>query len=70
MKIKVNQMYPTSFGHIVPRSRFNGKMPKPYAIIEVVEMSGGVYTVKHKTMTHAEIRQALNLNQKERVEIV
>lgn len=70
MKIKVNHMYMTSFGHIVPRSRFGEQKPKPYAIIEVVETQGGVYTVKHKTMTQAEIKRALNLDKNERVEIV
>lgn len=70
MKIKVNQMYMTSFGHIVPRSRFGEQKPKPYAIIEVVETQDGIYTVKHKTMTQAEIKQALNIEKKEKVEII
>lgn len=70
MILKLNSMYMTSFGHIVPRSRFGEQKPKPYAIIEVVETQGGIYAVKHKTMTQAEIKQALNLEKKERVAIV
>ena len=35
MILKVNTMYDTEDGHIIPRSRFSDDMPK-YAIVEIL----------------------------------
>lgn len=69
MTLKVNQIYNTEDGHIIPRSRFSDDMPK-YAIVEVLTGDNSHFVVSHKTFTQKNFRQALNLSAKERIEII
>lgn len=69
MTLKVNAMYKTKDGHIIPRSKFGDAMPK-YAIVEVVTGDNSHFVVSHKTFTAKDFRQALNIGQKEKIEII
>lgn len=69
MTLKINAMYKTNDGHIIPRSRFGDTMPN-YAIVEVVTGDNNHFVMSHKTMTRKDFRKALNLDGKERVEII
>ena len=69
MILKVNTMYDTEDGHIIPRSRFSDDMPK-YAIVEILTGDNIRFVVSHKTFTQKDFRQVLNLSAKERVEII
>lgn len=69
MTLKVNAMYKTNDGHIIPRSRFGDDMPK-YAIVEVVTGDNSHFVMSHKTFTKKDFRKALNLDAKEKVEII
>ena len=70
MKLNINSSYATATGFIIPRSRMSGGKGEQYCIMQI--LTGGVthYTSKHATMSTKEIRKALNLSQKERIEIV
>lgn len=69
MTLKVNTMYKTEDGHIIPRSRFGDDLPK-YAIVEVLTRDNNHFVVSHKTFTQKDFRQALKLSAKERIEII
>ena len=69
MTLKVNAMYKTNDGHIIPRSRFGDDMPK-YAIVEVVTGDNSHFVMSHKTFTQKDFRQVLNLSAKEKIEII
>lgn len=70
MKLIINSSYATDTGFIIPRSRMSGGKGEHYCIVQV--LTGGVthYTSKHITMSAKEIRKALNLSEKERIEII
>mgnify|MGYP003293482922 CR=1 FL=1 len=70
MKLKINSSYATPTGFIIPRSRMSGGKGEQYCIVQI--LTGGVthYTSKHTTMNTKELRKALNLSQKERIEIL
>ena len=78
MILKINQMYKTAKGYIVPRSHFGSdltedtslKNSKQYAIIDVLIGGFDRFTKKSVTMSRAEIRQALELNAKEKIDIL
>ena len=69
MTLKVNAMYKTDDGHIIPRSRFGNQLPK-YAIVEVVTGDNNHFVMSHKTFTPKDFRKALNLDAKEKIEII
>ena len=69
MILKVNAMYITEDGYIIPRSRFNDDMPK-YAIVEILTGDNSHFVVSHKTFTQKDFRRVLNLSAKERIEII
>ena len=70
MELKVNSSYPTETGFIIPRSHMIGGKGEQYCIVQI--LTGGVthYTSKHATMSTKELRKALHLTQKERIQIV
>lgn len=70
MKLKINSSYATATGFIIPRSHMKGEKGENYCVVQI--LTGGVthYTSKHATMSTKELRKALNLSQKERIEIV
>ena len=69
MILKVNSSYPTATGFIIPRSRLKGEKSIRYCIVQV--LTGGVnhYISKHTTMTTAELRKALQIKDKERIDV-
>lgn len=69
MILKVNAMYDTEDGYIIPRTRFSDDMPK-YAIVEILTGDNSHFVVSHKTFTQKDFRRALNLSAKERIEII
>ena len=69
MVLRVNAMYITEDGYIIPRTRFSDDTPK-YAIVEILTGDNSHFVVSHKTFTQKDFRQALNLSAKERVEII
>ena len=66
MKFKVNSMYQTATGYLIPRSHLNagGKGAK-YCIVEVLQTDGKHYVKNTTTMTTQEIRRALELSKNE-----
>ena len=71
MQLKVNAMYQSDKGHLIPRSRFSKDKATPYAIFEVLELeSNGHYIKRHCTLTRIDIKKALGLPKKERIEII
>ena len=70
MTLKVNSSYATATGFIIPRSHFAGEKGDRYCVVQI--LTGGVnhYISKHTTMSIKELRKALNLKDKERMEIL
>ena len=70
MTLKVNSSYATATGFVIPRSHFAGEKGDRYCVVQI--LTGGVthYTSKHTTMSIKELRKALNLKDKERMEIL
>ena len=68
--LKVNASYTTATGFLIPRSHFKEEKGTRWCVVQV--LTGGVthYTSRHMTMTAKDLRKALALTQKERVEIV
>lgn len=69
MILKLNFMYKTEVGYIIPRTRFSDDMPK-YAIVEILTGDNSHFVVSHKTFTQKDFRQVFNLSAKERIEII
>ena len=70
MVLKVNSSYATATGFIIPRSHLNGDKGEKYCVVQILEGGVNHYVSRHATMTAKELRKALKLSQKERVEIV
>lgn len=70
MKLKVNEMYKTDIGYIVPLSHFTKEAGSKYAIVRVLAYREYTYLVKHITFNQQDFRDALHLTKNERVEIV
>ena len=70
MTLKLNGSYKTATGYLIPRSHFRGEKGQCYCVVQI--LTGGVnhYTSKHTTMSTKELRKALNLKDKERIEIL
>ena len=69
MILKVNSMYQTSGGHIVPRSHFTTEKGVQYAVVEKREQTANGYVMRHVTMTRQEIKKALGIAKNEKVVI-
>jgi hypothetical protein len=70
MKLKVNEMYKTDTGYIVPLSHFTKEAGAKYAIVRVLTYREYTYLVKHVTFNQQDFRDALHLKQNERIEII
>lgn len=70
MQLKINSSYKTPTGYIVPRSHLKHEKGMRYCIVQVYTGDLFHYTSKYATMTCQEIRKAMGLPQKERIEIL
>ena len=69
MTLKINTMYETRGGYLVPRSHFKDEKGVSYAIIERIVKIGTGYKVQHVTMIRKDIKKELGIAKNERVEI-
>ncbi len=70
MRLKLNTMYKTDTGYLIPRSHMTTDTMPSYCIIEILKGGDTSFKVEHKTMTRQEIRTELKLKKNERIEIV
>lgn len=70
MKLKINSMYKTESGFLVPRSHLSSEKGIRWAVIEVCNMTdNGRYTMSHVTLDTSKIKELLGLDSKERIDI-
>ena len=70
MTLKINSMYKTDTGYIIPRSHKKNEGKNSYAIVQVLSGDSNHFTSKMVTMSTREFRKALNLAGKEQIEIL
>ena len=70
MKLKLNSMYKTETGYVIPRSHFSETNPPNYLIADLLVGDEKHYTKKIVTLTRKELKKLLDLPNNERVEIV
>ena len=72
MKLKINSMYKTATGFIIPRSNFSIERGQKWLCVDVltVTQGGKHYIKKSTTMSTKEIKKALDLARNEGVEII
>lgn len=72
MKLKIDSMYKTATGFIIPRSHFSIEKGQKWLCVDVLTITQGGrhYTKTSTTMTQKEIKQALGLERNEGVTIV
>ena len=72
MTLRINAMYKTATGFIVPRSRLSDAKGVKWACVDVItqEQGGKHYTKVSTTMTTKEIKKTLGLGRTEGVEII
>lgn len=69
MILKINSMYQSANGYIVPRSHFSEDKANQYCIVEELIGGGSHFVVSHKTMSKKELRKALGISGKEQIVI-
>ena len=68
--LKIGKSYQTENGYIIPRSKIGGSKTERFAIFEILELKeGGRYIKRHTTLSPVEIKKALGLPKKERLDI-
>lgn len=72
MKLRLNAMYKTATGFIIPRSHFSIEKGVKWLCVDVLTVTqGGKHYIKESTtMSTKEIKKALDLARNEGVEIV
>ena len=70
MELKINSMYKTETGYVIPRSHFSETNPPNYLIADLLIGDETHYVKKPITLTRRELKKLLNLPNNERVEIV
>ena len=70
MKLKLNSMYKTETGYIIPRSHFSETNTPNYLIADLLIGGETHYTKKIVTLTRKELKKLLDLPNNERVEII
>ena len=70
MTLKINQMYVTRAGYIVPRSHFKDEKGVKWCVVQVLDHTVNGFKTYHKTMTQKDIKIVLGLGKSERIEIV
>lgn len=70
MTLKLNGSYKTATGYLIPRSHFRGEKNQCYCVVQILTGGESHYTSRHTTMSTKELRKALKIGQKERIEIV
>ncbi len=75
MILKVNGMYKTTTGYLIPLSHFNDSTVQKYAVVKLLDdqtNGAGVVGFKARTTTFTlkDFRQALDLDGKERITII
>lgn len=70
MQLKVNSMYQTDTGWIIPRSHLSEGKGEKYLIVEV--LTGGVehFVKSHTSYTTKELRKVLHIGAKERLDVL
>ena len=69
MKLKINGMYKTATGFIIPRSHFSESNPPHYLIADLLTGDETHFVKKSVTLTRRELKKLLDLPSAERVEI-
>ena len=71
MKLRLNAMYKTATGFIIPRSHFSIEIGQKWACVDVLTTTqGGKHYIKESTtMSTKEIKKALGLGRAEGVTI-
>lgn len=71
MKLKINIRYTMENGNgLIIRSHASDSSPLRYHVVEIIEILGSCQRVSHTTMTPVEIKRALNITDKKRLEVV
>lgn len=71
MKLKINSMYKTKNGFLVPRSHLSSEKGIRWAVIEMLTFIGdGRYIMEHVTLDTPKIKELLELDSKERIDIL
>lgn len=72
MTLRLNAMYKTATGFIVPRSHLSDTKGVKWACVDIItqEQGGRHYTKVSTTMTTKEIKKTLDLGRTEGVEII
>ena len=69
MVLKINASYKTNTGYLIPRSHLNDGKGERWCVVQILTGGTTHYTSKYTTMALKEIRKALNLTTKEKVDI-
>lgn len=70
IELKINEMYKTNAGWLVPRSHLKGGKGEKYAVVEVITGGDSHYAKRHLTYTTSDFRKALELAKNERITII
>ena len=72
MKLKINSMYKTKNGYLVPRSHLSSEKGIRWAVIELLNYvaDGRYYAMQHVTLDTPKIKELLELDSKERIDII
>lgn len=72
MKLRLNAMYKTAAGFIIPRSHFSIERGQKWACVDILTVTlGGKHYIKESTtMSTKEIKKALGIERNEGVEII
>ena len=69
-QIKINELYKTTTGWLVARSHLKDEKGVRYAVVELLTGDSTHYVKTHTTYTQKDFRRALDLGNKERIEII
>lgn len=70
MKLKLNSMYKTATGYVIPRSHFSETNQSNYLIADLLTGDETHYVKKPITLTRRELKKLLDLPNNERVEVI
>ena len=70
MTLKINSMYKTETGYIVPRSHFKDEKGVKWCIVQVLEQHETTFKTHHTTMTQKQLKTILGLGKNERVDLI
>lgn len=70
MTLKVNSSYEIAEGFIIPRSHISADRASRYLVVQLLTGGKTHYTSKYTTMTVNELKKAMNVDSKERINII